>query len=184
MGNKRRHIISVILVVLIGLVIISMVKTQKKAGYEKLGLSEYEKGNYKQAIEYYSKAIEYNPNDASLYNNRGLAYYNLEQYDKAIADYTKAIEIKSDFADAYYNRGLAYFRKGSPYNLEPRKKAISDFTKAIELRPDFADAYYNRALAYTEQIHYHHKYKTIPPKFPSEEMDNYNKHLQNLALSL
>lgn len=177
MGNKRRHIINVILVVLIGLVIVSMVKTQKMAGYEKLGLTEYEKGNYKQAIEYYSKGIESNLNDASLYNNRGLAYYNLEQYDKAIADYTKAIEIKPDFADAYYNRGLAYFKKGSSYNLEPRKKAISDFTKAIELRPDFVDAYYNRALVYTEQIHYHHKYRTIPPKFPSEDMDNYNKAL-------
>ena len=132
MGNKKRNIISIILVVLMGLVIISMVKTQKMARYEKLGLSEYEKGNNKQAINYFSKGIEYDPKDASLYNNRGLAYYNLEQYDKAIADYTKAIEIKPDFADAYYNRGLAYFRKGSSYNLEPRKKAISDFTKAIE----------------------------------------------------
>jgi len=177
MGNKKRNIISIILVILMGLVIVSMINTLRVVKYERLGLREYEKGNYKQAIEYYSKAIEYNPNDASLYNNRGLAYYNLQQYDKAIADYTKAIEIKPDFADAYYNRGLAYFRKGSSYNLEPRKKAISDFTKAIELRPDFVDAYYNRALVYTEQIHYHHKYKTIPPKFPSEEMDYYNKAL-------
>ncbi|HDI72543.1 MAG TPA: tetratricopeptide repeat protein, partial [Candidatus Altiarchaeales archaeon] len=113
MGNKKRNIISIILVILMGLVIVSMINTLRVVKYERLGLREYEKGNYKQAIEYYSKAIEYNPNDASLYNNRGLAYYNLQQYDKAIADYTKAIEIKPDFADAYYNRGLAYFRKGS-----------------------------------------------------------------------
>ncbi len=177
MRDKKRHIISIILIILIGIVIISMGNTLRIVKYEKLGLSEYKKGNYKQAIKYFSKAIEYNPNDASLYNNRGLAYYNLEQYNKAIADYTKAIEIKPNFADAYYNRGLAYLKKGTSYNVEPLKKAISDFTKAIELKPDFVDAYYNRALAYTKQIHYHHKYKTIPPKFPSEEMDYYNKAL-------
>lgn len=182
--NKKRHIISIILIVLIGLVIVSMVSNLRIARYERLGLKEYKNGNYKQAIEYFSKAIEYNPKDASLYNNRGLAYYNLQQYDKAIADYTKAIEIRPDFADAYYNRGLAYFKKGSSYNLEPRRKAISDFTKAIELRPDFVDAYYMRAVTYTEQIHYHHKYTTIPPKFPSKDMDYYNKALADYYKAL
>ena len=122
MRDKKRHIISIILIILIGIVIISMGNTLRVVKYEKLGLSEYKKGNHKQAIKYFSKAIEYNPNDASLYNNRGLAYYNLEQYNKAIADYTKAIEIKPNFADAYYNRGLAYLKKGTSYNLEPLKK--------------------------------------------------------------
>jgi tetratricopeptide (TPR) repeat protein len=114
------------------------------------------------------------------YSRLGLTEYEIysfEQYDKAISDYSKAIELKPDFADAYYNRGLAYFRKGSSYNFEPHKKAINDFTKAIELQPDFADAYYNRAVTHTEQIHYHHKYATIPPKFPAGDMKHYNQAL-------
>ena len=176
-SKKSRNIIGIILVVLIVLVIISMVYTHGKAKYNRLGLAEYEKGNYRQAIENYTKGIESDLDDASLYNNRGSAYYSFEQYDKAISDYSKAIELKPDFADAYYNRGLAYFRKGSSYNFEPRKKAINDFTKAIELQPDFADAYYNRAVTHTEQIHYHHKYATIPPKFPAEDMKHYNQAL-------
>jgi tetratricopeptide (TPR) repeat protein len=49
------------------------------------------------------------------------------------------------------------------------------------LQPNLVDAYYNRAVIYTEQIHYHHKYGTIPPKFPSEDMDNYNKALADYA---
>jgi len=178
--KKSRNIIGIVLVVLIGLVVWSMLRVvtaESKSKYKHLGITEYEKGNYQEAIELYNKGINNNPDDACLFNNRGLAYYSLEQYKKAISDYDKAIELKPDFTDAYYNRGLAYFRKGSYYNFEPHKKAIEDFTKAIELKPDFVDAYYNRAVTYTEQIHYHHKYTTIPPKFPSEDMDNYNKAL-------
>ena len=186
-NKKIRNIIGIVLVVLIGLVIWSMervVTAESKSKYKHLGIAEYEKGNYQEAIELYNKGLKNNPDDACLFNNRGLAYYSLEQYKKAISDYDKAIELKSDFTDAYYNRGLAYFRKGSSYNLEPRKRAIDDFTKVTELDPDYIDAYYNRAVSYTEQIHYHHKYSTIPPKFPSEDMDNYNKALADYTRAL
>ena len=183
-SRKSRNVTGIILVVLMALVIGSMVYTHGKSKHKHLGIAEYEKGNYKEAIDYYNRGLKNNPDDACLFNNRGLAYYSLEQYKKAIPDYDKAIDLKPDFADAYYNRGLAYFKKGSSYNLEPRKKAIEDFTKAIALQPDNADAYYNRAVTYTEQIHYHHKYATIPPKFPSKDMDNYNKALADYTRTL
>ena len=180
-SKKSRNITGIVLVILTGLVVWSMVNVvtaeSGKSKYKHLGIAEYEKGNYQEAIKHYDNGVKSTPDDACLFNNRGLAYYSLEQYDKSFADYTKAIELRPDFVDAYYNRGLAHFRKGSSYNLEPRKKAIDDFNKAIELKPDCADAYYNRAVIHTEQIHYHHKYGTIPPKFPSEDMDNYNKAL-------
>lgn len=186
-SSKMKNITGIVLIVLIGLVVWSMVSaisTRSKSKYKHMGISEYKKGDYRGAIELYNKGLVNNPDDACLYNNRGLSFYALEQYTEAISDYNKAIELKSDFTDAYYNRGLAYFRKGSYYNFEPRKKAIEDFAKAIELKPDFVDAYYNRAVTYTEQIHYHHKYTTIPPKFPSEDMDNYNKALADYMRAL
>ncbi len=176
-SKKRRNIVGMILVILIGLVVWSAVVTQSKSKYERLGNKEYKKSNYQEAIDYYGKGIKGNPNNAHLYNDRGLAFYSLEKYDRAITDFTKAIKLKPNFAEAYFNRGMAYFEKGSYNNFKPRKKAISDFTKVIELQPDNADAYYNRAVIYTEQIHYHHKYATIPPKFPSKDMDYYNKAL-------
>ena len=187
-SKKSRNIIGIALVVLIGLIAWSMVSAmgsrENPDDDKHLGIAEYEKGNYQEAIEYYNKGLEAKPDDSCLFNNRGLAYYSLEQYDKAVADYNRAIELKADFADAYYNRGLAYFRKGSSYNFEPRKKAIDDFTNAIKLKPDFADAYYNRAVIQTEQVHYHHKYTTIPPKFPSKDMDYYNKALADYTRAL
>ena len=187
-SKKSRNIIGIVLVILIILVVWSMVSAmgsrENPDDDKHLGIAEYEKGNYMEAINRYNNGIKSTPDDACLFNNRGLAYYSLEQYDKAVTNYTKAIELRPDFADAYYNRGLAYFRKGSNYNFEPRKKGISDFTKVIEMQPDNADAYYNRAVIYTEQIHYHHKYSTIPPKFPSEDMDNYNKALADYTRAL
>ena len=101
----------------------------------------------------------------SKYKHLGIAEYEKGNYQKAIEYYNKGLEAKPDDPCLFNNRGLAY------YSLEQYDKAIADFTKAIELRPDLVDAYYMRAVTFTEQIHYHHKYKTIPPKFPSEDDD-------------
>ena len=176
MGNKKsktRNIISIVLVVLIGLLVWSTVNTQSKSKYGDRGLEEYEKGNYKEAIENFSKAIESHPDDAFLYNNRGLATYygakKAKEYKKAISDYSKAIELKPDYAVAYHNRGLAYFKRGGWTNTGPFGKAISDFTKTIELKPDYLDAYYNRGLSHTHFLHYYNK------PFADDTVGRFNK---------
>jgi tetratricopeptide (TPR) repeat protein len=138
-----------------------------------MGLEEYEKGNYQEAIENFTRAIESRPDDAFLYNNRGLAAYygakKAKEYKKAISDYSKAIELKPDYAVAYHNRGLAYFKRGGWTNTGPFDKAISDFTKAIELKPDYSDAYYNRGLSHTHFLHYYNK------PFTEEVIGRFNK---------
>jgi tetratricopeptide (TPR) repeat protein len=103
---------------------------------------ESQKGNKETSIEYYNKAIELNPEEATAHNNRGVAYYDIKEYEKAISDYNKEIELNPEFADAYYNRGIAYS------DIKEYEKAISDYTKAIELNPEYADAYNNRGFAY------------------------------------
>jgi len=120
--------------------------TRKRAEAQKWfnrAYDEYQKGNNENAIEYYTKAIELNPDYAKAYNNRGVAYDVLKEYEKAISDYNKAIELNPEDAKAYYNIGLAYS------NLKDYEKAISDYNKAIELNPEDAKAYYNIGLAYS-----------------------------------
>ncbi len=101
-------------------------------------------GDYKAAIEDYTKSIELNPdknNLATCYSNRGRSKSKLKDINGAIADYTKAIEIRPKFAPAYYNRGLM------KRLLNDHNGAIADYTKAIELNPNYTAAYNNRAIA-------------------------------------
>ena len=105
-------------------------------------------GQTDMAIEAYSYAITFNPNNPNAYNNRGVAYGAKGDFDRTIADYTKAIELNPDYAIAYNNRGGAYYLK------EKYDSAIVDFTKAIRLNPGYAIAYNNRGVAYYLQKEY------------------------------
>ncbi len=67
---------------------------------------KYQAGDYKGAIELYTKAIELNPELAVAYNNRAAAEVRLQRYEAALKDYDKAIEIAPDFIGAYFGRGL------------------------------------------------------------------------------
>lgn len=97
------------------------------------------------AVEYYSKAIALQQNNAEFHNNRGTAYFNMEQYVLAVDDFNKAISLKNDFVDAYNNRGSVYFK------LEQYELALSDFNKVISMKKDYADAYNNRGVVYFNQ---------------------------------
>ena len=138
------------------------------------GFASDSKGKYKEAIDYYDRVIELNPNNARAYNNRGVAKNELRQYQEAIADCDKAIELNPGFAEAYSNRGNAknflglhqeaiadydktielnpnyaetYNNRGNAKNfLGQHQKAIADYNKAIELNPGFAETYNNRGL--------------------------------------
>ena len=173
--SKTRNIISIVLVALIGLLVWSMVSTQSKSKYGDMGLVEYEKGNYQEAIENFTRTIESRPDDAPLYNNRGLAYFELKKYDKALSDFSKAIELKGDYTVAYCNRGLAYFKTAAGGNKEPFDKAILDFSKALKLNPKYVDAYYNRGLAHHQFYHWDHQSRTEDKSYPEEAVDRFNK---------
>jgi tetratricopeptide (TPR) repeat protein len=119
-------------------------------------------------IEYFSKAIDLNPNLAAAYEKRGLHYYYQRKYDKAINDYSKLIEFEPLEATPYLMRGLTYLKKerggwykaeidslrshfskqGLPRSGELLEKAIDDLSQAIELDSSLASAYSYRAEAY------------------------------------
>jgi len=113
--------------------------------YNNRGIAYSDLGNYRQAIDDCSRAIEINPVFAEAYYNRGNAYINLGNHRQAIEDYSKAIEIKPGYVAAYYNRGHAYADFGN------YRQAIEDYSRAIEIKPGYADAYNNRAFVYLKQ---------------------------------
>jgi len=100
-------------------------------------------GNYRDAFDAFSKAIELNPRFAEAYSNRGVSNYSLGNYQQAISDQGKAIELNPQFAAAYSNRGQTYSIIGNC------QQALRDNDKAIELDPKIPLAYVNRGNSYT-----------------------------------
>ena len=97
------------------------------------------------AIDFYSRAIEISPNNATAYNNRGVAYVVEDNQERAIADFTRAIELYPDFVEAHLRRSNIYFWRGD------FDKAIKGYTKVIELEPDNVDASFRRGQAYSKK---------------------------------
>ena len=93
-------------------------------------------------IEYYTRALELDPNLVAAYEKRGLLYYYQEKYEDAIQDYLTYLERASATGEAYTMVGIGYLKMGF---YEP---ALYYFTQAMELEPERVKAYANRAETY------------------------------------
>ena len=94
-----------------------------------LGELNYDIENYDKAIEYYTKALEIEPDDPGTINNLGLAYVCKENYEAAISLYQKALHIDPEDTITWDNLGLAY-----EYNKE-FEKSKDAYQKALDLDP-------------------------------------------------
>ncbi|CAG9578509.1 putative small glutamine-rich tetratricopeptide repeat protein [Leishmania major strain Friedlin] len=87
---------------------------------------------YKEAIAYYTKAIELQPDNAVFFANRAAAHTHLKDYNNAIIDCERAIIINPEYSKSYSRLGTALFYQ------ENYSRAVDAFTKACELDPDNA----------------------------------------------
>jgi tetratricopeptide (TPR) repeat protein len=91
-----------------------------------------------EALPYYNRAIELDPQCGRWYSNRGNALYALAQYQNAIADYDRALALDSTLAGAYLNRAV------SRYFLQQFDDAWADIRRAKSFgfhpHPDFIRA--------------------------------------------
>ena len=88
--------------------------------YNNLGLSQFECGEYENAIQNYDQAIkaehekikqdkERGRENLSFYHkNLGLAYYHMQEFQLAMDQYNEAIRHNDSNADNYFNRGNVY----------------------------------------------------------------------------
>ena len=106
------------------------------------------KGEPKQAIEAYHKAIEnkrrtlFFTKEPSIYNNLGRAYLYTEDYTAALAYFYTAIEMAPDKVEGYINLTTAYLRRNSP--ADARESCL----RALQTFPKTALLHYNLACAY------------------------------------
>lgn len=103
-------------------------------------------GKYREAIQYYSDALEKFPNESRLLRHRGHRYISVREFEKAIDDLSKAahliegkenmveedglpnahnIPVSSMHGNIYYHLGLAYYlNRDMPKALEYFKKCL------------------------------------------------------------
>ncbi|MBN2223317.1 MAG: tetratricopeptide repeat protein [Deltaproteobacteria bacterium] len=113
-----------------------------------------EKGDYENAIECYTKAIDLCPDPTCLSSNylhRGTCNFDSGRYDQAIKDYSKAVELNPNSDTGYVGRGNVYLF------LNEYDKALINYTNAIESgQKDYSGfyAFYLRSRAYYEKGEY------------------------------
>ncbi len=110
-------------------------------GYSFMGMYEFNKGNYSEALGFFSKAIELNDRDSDSYGNRAKSLQALGRLDEALKDWDHAIEINNGFAEAYFERGNLYG------NMENFSQALKDYNTYVTLRPDDPRGYFYRGQA-------------------------------------
>jgi predicted O-linked N-acetylglucosamine transferase (SPINDLY family) len=113
-----------------------------------LGIREYQKQNYQEAIHFLSKAHHLNGNSAQTLNNLGLAHNATREFAKALEYFDLAIALDGTEAAAHNNRGNAL------NGLHKSKLALEAYQKAVELLPNYAEAISNQGIIFLEQKHY------------------------------
>jgi len=98
------------------------------------GNEEYKRGNYKEAVNYYSQAIELAPENVAYYSNRAAAYVMLNKWSEALADCEKALSLDPKCVKAYLRAGKCYLQLGQ------FSESTHHYRKAVELEPNNAQA--------------------------------------------
>jgi tetratricopeptide (TPR) repeat protein len=103
--------------------------------------------SYEKALQYFSAAMEMDPNYSEYYNERGNILLAMERFDEAHADYLRAIELSPPYFEVFTNLGQCYRCMGM------LSEAIEAYSRAIDLKPDRSLALLGRAKAEEELGH-------------------------------
>ena len=101
------------------------------------GISANTMMDYRQAAEYFEKAIAVDPDDPKGYINLGVAYSMLNEHDKSLEAFKNAIKVDSTSVEAWRNLGITYQARGE------YEEAAKAFAKVVELSPDDYDGLFS-----------------------------------------
>ena len=110
----------------------------------KKGEIELHVGDFKEALNYYTKSIQSFPKYKDAYFSRAKTYLLLTDSLKAYRDLKNLIKLDSNQARAHFYLGVMAYRAAG------FEQAIQDFDKALDINPTYALAYNYRAEAYKE----------------------------------
>ena len=141
-GERRRATI------VMGLFFLNAAAFGKNAGVE-----AYERKDYKDSAERFSKQLRLRPESPELHFNLGSAAYQAGDLDQALVAFSKAVTSPDPtlHAKAEYNLGNTLFKRGTELKeKEPKiqewKNALQHYDQALKVEPKNSDAKYNRDL--------------------------------------
>lgn len=110
------------------------------------GIDESKSTNEQKAIEYFKKAVKFDPEFAFAWDNLGICYRKLGDFDKAIDAYNKSLEIDPKGITPLQNIAIAYMFK------KDFEKAISAYQKLSEIEKDNPEVYYGIGNIYANYM--------------------------------
>jgi tetratricopeptide (TPR) repeat protein len=98
--------------------------------HKERGNSYYVRHQFSQALDWYTKAVEMNPEAYDVYTNRASTYVALQMWEDALADAREAVRIKPDWLKGYYRMGLCLVE------LKQYQKASRVFERGLKIHPE------------------------------------------------
>jgi tetratricopeptide (TPR) repeat protein len=86
-----------------------------------IGMVQYNRGEYKEALVSLGAAEKLMPTDALVYYFQGLAFHDLQDFDNSPGRFLRAMTLSPDLAPtAQYYSGVAFFKRGAMDEARPR----------------------------------------------------------------
>ncbi|HOL47673.1 MAG TPA: tetratricopeptide repeat protein [bacterium] len=139
---KQNFFVILLLVIFISILYSQNINEQNSRTHYKLGISYFEKKDYRNAIVSFEEAIKFDPSNANAYYSLGTVYLAIGNYVEAIKNLELSIQYNPNIADAFYNLGICYY-KTRQYN-----KAVNAFKSAIALNQNDIDYHINLGVVY------------------------------------
>ncbi len=119
----------------------------KEGAYTSMAYYYVVNGDFERSIEFYSKALDKNPQSAPLCMDIGNSLNKLGRYDEAERYFLKALSYNPEMAEIFYNKAVSLKdNKG----VAEKEQILAYLNKCIEINPTFMKAYINKAAVYRD----------------------------------
>jgi Flp pilus assembly protein TadD len=126
------------------------------------GILAYDRHDYLEALEYFRKAVELQPDNADAQFYVGLSHSRLGDYAEAIPALERALQLDPSKQYIHYHLGLAYVQTGQ------YRKAIASLEEAVRFDPDKAATRFYLGYAYYQGKQYR---QALPFLARAQELD-------------